>query len=147
MCSVVLSPLLGLVCAVLVHTRMLWQGQPRKVCSGTFKACYREAVWYHFPANQKSRPWTDLFYVRDRGSVCFLTVAPFKINGFMRTVCLPPKAKLKICQCYQQHNSEVLTLESKRQSEFWCHNRAEHCLYTVCVCAHVCMCFKDLCLV
>lgn len=28
-----------------------------------------------------------LFYVRDRGTVFFLTVAPFKINGFMKTVC------------------------------------------------------------
>lgn len=28
-----------------------------------------------------------LFYVRDRGGVCFLTVAPFKMNGLMKTLC------------------------------------------------------------
>lgn len=32
-----------------------------------------------------------LFYVRDRGGVCFLTVAPFKMNGLMKTSCLRPE--------------------------------------------------------
>lgn len=58
-----------------------------------------------------------LFYVRDRGSVCFLTVVPFKINGLMKTVCLLPEAKLNISQCYQ-HNRAVRTKKSQRQSEY-----------------------------
>lgn len=47
-----------------------------------------EAVWYRFPLNQKSRSQAGLSYVKDRGTVCFLTVAPFKINGLMKTLCL-----------------------------------------------------------
>lgn len=58
-----------------------------------------------------------LFYVKDRGTVCFLTVAPFKINGLMKTVCLLPKAKLDISQRYQ-HNRAVLTKKSQRQIEY-----------------------------
>lgn len=51
------------------------------------------AVWYRFPLNQKSRSWAGLFSVKDRGTVCFLTVAPFKINGLMKTVCLHRKPR------------------------------------------------------
>lgn len=32
-----------------------------------------------------------LSYVRHRGGGCFLTVAPFKMNGLMKTSCLRPQ--------------------------------------------------------
>lgn len=51
----------------------------------------------------------------------------------MKTVCLLPKAKLDISQCYQ-HNCAVLTKKSQRQIEYWCHNTGESEAASSCVC-------------
>lgn len=53
----------------------------------------------------------------------------------MKTVCLLPKAKLHISQCYQ-HNRAVLTKKSQRQIEYWCHNTGES---ESVLCVYVCM--------
>lgn len=65
-----------------------------------------------------------LFYVRDRGTVSFLTVAPFKINGLMRTMWLLPKAKPSVSQCYQ-HGHVVLTKRNPKEIEYWCHKTGQ----------------------
>lgn len=82
-----------------------------------------EAVWYCFPPKQKSRPWMSLFYVRDEGAVLYVTVAPFKMNGLMRTMCLLTKAKLNISQCYQHNRAtphkEVQKIDWLLMSQHW----------------------------
>lgn len=92
-----------------------------------------EAVWYRFPLNQKSRPWTGLFYVRDRGTVCFLTVAPFKINGLMKTLCLcwkPNSISVNVTSIialrWQRNPKDRLNIDVTTQEN---QNR-----YTLCVC-------------
>lgn len=54
-----------------------------------------------------------LFYVRDRGGVCFLTVAPFKMNGLMKTSCLRPEKRpsYSMSPCYRQHDRGAPTKE------------------------------------
>lgn len=48
-----------------------------------------------------------LVYVWDRGALWSLTVAPFKINGLMKTVCLLPTAGLSISQRQQRRCAEL----------------------------------------
>lgn len=86
-----------------------------------------------------------LFYVRDRGTVFFLTVAPFKINGFMKTVCFFRKAELSISQCYQ-HNRAALTKKNPkdrlkidvttRQNRNQCNLYMCMIMCMLCVCVH-----------